>query len=75
MTSYTTPAQIDTFRATVLLQAIKLYLKAGMQVNRHYTPAAMRRVVTEYTGVTYPRSRQGLEKAYNDLLAVVANGE
>jgi hypothetical protein len=72
MTSYTTPAQIDTFRAKVMLQAIRFYLKTGMQVNRMYTPANMKRVVSEYTGKAYPRSRKGLEQAYNDLLGILA---
>ena len=72
MAYLTTPEQIDTFRAKVILQAIKLYLNTGMQVNRMYTPANMKRVVSEYTGKAYPRSRKGLEQAYNDLLAVVA---
>jgi len=70
--SFTTPAQIDTFRAKVLLQAIRFYLKTGMQVNRMYTPANMKRVVSEYTGTDYPRSRKGLEQAYNDLLGILA---
>jgi hypothetical protein len=69
--SFTTPAQIDTFRAKDLLQAMKLYLNTGMQVNRMYTPANMKRVVSEYTGTDYPRSRKGLEQAYNDLLGIL----
>ncbi len=67
MTALSTPAQIDAFRARVIFRAIDLYLKHGMQVNRLYTPAAMRAVVSEYTGKVYPRSRKGLEKARADL--------
>lgn len=64
---FDTPATIDWFRAKVIYSAIGIYLKTGMQVNRAYTPANMKRVVSEYTGKTYPRSRQGLEQAYADL--------
>ena len=67
MIKFTTPEQIDTFRARVVLSAIKLYLATGMQANRMYTPANMKRVVSEYTGKHYPRSRKGLEQAYHDL--------
>ena len=70
MTSLTTPAQIDTFRAKVMLSAITIYLKTGMQVNRMYTPSAMRRVASEYTGVRYPASRKGLEAA-REALAIL----
>ena len=71
MAYLTTPEQIDTFRAKVILQAIKFYLSTGMQVNRMYTPANMKRAASEYTGKTYPRSRKGLEQAYNDLLGIL----
>lgn len=71
MTALTTPTQIDLFRATVMVSAMKLYLNTGMQVNRAYTPTAMRRVASEYTGIAYPRSRQGLQRAHDDLKALV----
>lgn len=71
MTALTTPGQIDLFRAKVLVSAMKLYLNTGMQVNRAYTPTNMRRVASEYTGFAYPRSKQGLQKAHDDLKALV----
>lgn len=63
----TTPEQIDGFRLRVVYSAINLYLKTGMKANRAYTPENMKRVVSEYTGKTYPRSRKGLESARDDL--------
>ena len=71
MTSLTTPTQIDAFRCSVIYRAIGFYLRSGMQVNRMYTPTAMRSVASEYTGVAYPRSRKGLEKAHADLTALL----
>ena len=67
-----TPQQIQNFRFVLITKAIKMYLDCGMQVNRAYTPAAMRMMATEFTGVSYPRSRKGLEKAYADLLSMRA---
>lgn len=72
MTALTTPAQIDAFRCSVSYRAIGMYLKSGMQVSRMYTPQAMRMLASEYTGVVYPRSRKGLEKAYSDLAVLLA---
>ena len=72
MSALTTPEQIDSFRAKVILSAVGLYLKTGMKANRMYTPANMRGAVTGYTGATYPASRKGLEKAYADLAALIA---
>jgi hypothetical protein len=71
MTSLTTPAQIDAYRCSVICRAIGLYLKTGMQVNRMYTPKAMRSVASEYTGVGYARSRKGLEAAHADLTVLL----
>ena len=65
--SLTTPAQIDAFRARVILSAIKVYLNTGMRVNRMYTVSAMGRVATEYTGMPYKATRKGLLQAYTDL--------
>lgn len=71
MTALTTPGQIDLFRAKVLVSAMKLYLNTGMQVNRSYTPTNMRLVASEYTGKAYPRSKQGLQQAHDDLKALL----
>ena len=72
MTALTTPAAIDAFRLTLVTKAIGFYLQTGMQVNRAYTPANLRRVATECTGKQYPRSRKGLEQAYVDLGLLLA---
>ena len=74
MTALTTPEQIDDFRARVILSAMKLYLNTGIRVNRAYTPLAMRTVASEYTGIVYPNSRKGLERAYADLRFYIAFG-
>jgi hypothetical protein len=65
-----TPQQIDNFRFVLITKAIGMYLKHNMQVNRAYTPAAMRAMATEFTGIAYPRSRKGLEAAHADLLSM-----
>ena len=75
MTALTTPAAIDTFRLTLVTKAIGFYLKTGMQVNRAYTPANLKRVASEYTGKQYPRSRKGLETAYADLGLLLAQAK
>ena len=64
----TTPAQIDGFRILVLVKSMEIYLLHGMQSTRAATPANMRKMATEYTGVEYPRSRRGLILAYNGLI-------
>lgn len=66
-----TGGAIDLFRAKVLLSAMRLYLNTGMKVNRSYTPTNMRLVASEYTGLAYPRSKQGLQMAHDDLKALV----
>lgn len=71
MSTLTTPTQIDLFRAKVILSAARLYLKTGMQVNRAYTPTAMRNAISEITGTAYPRSKQGLQKAHDELKALL----
>lgn len=63
---------IGGFRGHVILKAIEFYLKTGMQVNRAYTPANMKRAAGDYTGKTYPRSRKGLETALADLQILAA---
>lgn len=72
MAAITGPS-INVFRAKVVHSAIGLYLKTGMQVNRAYTPRAMRAAASEYTGKVYPRSKKGLENAHNDLGNVLQN--
>lgn len=70
--SLTTPAQIDGFRVRMVIRAIDLYLKSDgrMILTRTARPADLRRMASEYTGKNYPRSRQGLESARDDLQAL-----
>ena len=58
---------INWYQVRSILIAADLYLKCGMLVSRAATPATLRRLATTYTGTTYPRSRQGLERAVIDL--------
>lgn len=69
MTALTTPDQIHYYRKQVLIAAIKLYLRSNgrMTAGRGWTPAVMRRMATEYTGMTYRATRNGLENAYHAL--------
>jgi hypothetical protein len=64
-----TPEQIEGFRIRVIQSAIKLYLDHGIRANRFATPQNLRTLVTQVTGIAYSRSRKGLEKAQQDLLA------
>lgn len=59
--------KIDTLRLTMLISGINLYLKSGLKLTRIATPSNMRAWATHYTGVTYKRSRAGLELAVSDL--------
>ena len=64
------PNQIAMMRLFTLIQGIELYLKSGMKLTRIATPANMRTWASEYTGIQYKRSRQGLESAAMDLRAL-----
>jgi hypothetical protein len=70
MAAITGPS-INLYRATVIKSALGLYIKTGMQVNRAYTPRNMRAAASEYTGKVYPRSKKGLQRAHDDLAAVI----
>jgi hypothetical protein len=61
------PEQIRCFNHMVVRSAIRIYLATGMKANSSYTPANMRAYVTRQTGKSYPRSRRGLQQAYDDL--------
>ena len=65
-----TPEQIEGFRIRVIQSAIKLYLDHNIRANRFATPQNLRNLVTQVTGIAYARSRKGLEKAQQDLLAL-----
>lgn len=68
MVALTTPKQIDGFRILCIVKSIEMYVLHGIKSTRTATPANLRRLVSEYTGVEYPRSRRGLILAYNDLI-------
>ena len=55
------------FAAATLRSAIDLYVKAGVKVNRAYTPSAMAATASRYTGKTYSRGKRGLAQASHDL--------
>lgn len=63
---------IDGMRAITLLYGIRLYIESGVQPSRRTTPAVMRRIATEFTGRSYPRSRKGLKRAEADLTQLCA---
>jgi hypothetical protein len=59
------------FAASGLAKALKLYAQTGMQVNRAYTPTAMLKAATSYTGNRYKRKTMDYLQAHDDLMAVV----
>jgi hypothetical protein len=60
---------ISLMRAFVCLQAIETHIKFNghMMLTRTATPANLRTIASEYTGVQYARSRKGLEQAGREL--------
>lgn len=64
-------------RALYCKQGIQMYLKSNgrMQLTRMATPAVLGSIATEFTGVTYARSRKGMEKALADLNKLFAAKE
>ena len=58
---------INWYQVRSIIFAATMYLKHRHFVSRAATPANLRRLATTYTGTTYPRSRQGLERAAVDL--------
>lgn len=54
---------VHLFRAISIKSALNLYAKTGMKANTAYTPTAMMRVATEYTGKTYKRGQCALAAA------------
>ena len=57
VTSYVGPEATEAFRAIAIAQALKLYAKTGMKVNRAYTPTRMLAVASSMTGKTYKRGQ------------------
>jgi len=58
---------INWYQVRSIVFAATMYLEHGYLVSRAATPSTLRRLATAYTGITYPRSRQGLERAAADL--------
>ena len=48
--SFVGPKAVNTYRATVVASALRLYARTGMKANRAYTPANMMRVAQEIIG-------------------------
>lgn len=67
--SLNTPEQIERYRLVIIRSAIRIYLKTGMLANTAYTPANLRKAVSDLTLKKYKRSREGLEAALADLNA------
>lgn len=67
MTTFSGPAQVNTFVMITLKSAIKLYIQTGMKANRAYTPTNMLHKAGELLGKTYKRGQ--LQQAHDDLQA------
>ncbi len=50
-------SDVTIFQALALAQALKLYATTGMQINRAYTPTAMLRAASSFTGQRYKRGQ------------------
>jgi hypothetical protein len=59
-TTFVGPDAINLFRATVLKAGLKMYADIGMIPNRSWTPTAMLKMATEYTGKTYKRGQHAI---------------
>ena len=57
------------YRFLTVRQAIKVHIESNgkMMLTRVATPANLRKIASEFTGVQYKASRKGLETAYADL--------
>lgn len=71
-TTFVGPNATHLFAAVALRSAMGLYVKTGMKVNRFYTPTAMAKAATRYTGKTYKASKAGLTQAADDLAQWIA---
>jgi len=69
MNVLTTPEQINMLRLSMIIKAMEIHISTDgrMKLTRTATPANLREMASEYTGKTYPRSRNGLEMALVDL--------
>jgi hypothetical protein len=69
MTTISDPSDIRRFQATVILRAVRLYIKTGIRANRAYTPSAMARTASNLTGkVLSHRNLPGVEAALEEFL-------
>jgi hypothetical protein len=65
VTTFTTPEQIEYFRAIILKTYLKFYLKTKMLPTSKTTITKMMEEVSKFTGIKYKRGEA--EKAYSDL--------
>ena len=69
MSAITNPADIRRFQATVILRAVRLYIKTGLRANRAYTPKNMAATASQLTGKTLSsRKLPEVQKALEDYL-------
>lgn len=66
---------INWYQVKVVISAMQMYLKHGMQVTRAASPQNLKHIATQYTGKTYARSRKGLETALADLETLVKDAD
>lgn len=72
MTSFTTPEQISAYQCLAIAGALRLYAQTGMKVNRAYTPSAMMRAASTFTGQKF-KARDYMTAA--NALRVLAGAE
>lgn len=60
---------VNLYRAVLIKNALKLYIKTGMKANRAYTPKNMLAVVKEFTGVSFPNTAKGRQAALDAITA------
>lgn len=71
MIAATTPTEVEIFRITVIIHAMKLYLSTGgrIRASRAYTLTNMIRAAEDITGQKFPRTRKGLAAAKEALIS------
>jgi len=65
--AYVGPDGTKAFQAIAIGHALRFYAKTGMKMNRAYTPTAMLKVATSFTGKAYKRNKVGYVEAADDL--------
>lgn len=59
----------QAYRVVVIVQALELYARTGMRVNRAYTPSAMMRAAAEITGRHFrARDYLGAARALREMV-------